>query len=141
MGGLRVAFLRSSMARKPKSFRLSGAVDAQQAERQYDRQRDTQEWRRWYKSSRWQKERASFLADPDNQFCLRCLEVGILNAGHLRKDGSPQDNPRRMHLVVHHRIRHRGDPVLFWDRGNWETICPDHHDSDAQADEKAMRTR
>ncbi len=127
------------MASKPKSFRVRGVASAEQREREYDRERDQQHWRKWYKTYRWQCERADFLAQPENQFCRRCEANGILNAGHLRSDGSLQTDPRRMHLVVHHAVRHRGDPVLFWDRSKWEPICPDHHDSEAQAEEKAAR--
>lgn len=78
--------------------------------------------------TKWQKERGAFLSQPENQFCERCKAAGILNAGHLRMDGSPQTNPKRMHLVVNHRIPHKGDKKLFWDRKNWEVACPDHHD-------------
>jgi 5-methylcytosine-specific restriction enzyme A len=39
--------------------------------------------------------------------------------------------------VVDHRIPHRGDPRLFWDRSNWQALCKLHHDSDKQALEKS----
>ncbi|WP_200956644.1 hypothetical protein [Rhizobium sp. Root1204] len=84
---------------------------------------------------RWQKGRAAFLALPENQFCERCKELGILNIGHLRLDGSPQTNPKRMHLVVNHRIPHKSNKQLFWDRLNWEVACPDHHDIRIQQEE------
>src|SRR5688572_28166801 len=42
--------------------------------------------------SKWQRERAAFLAQPENQFCERCKAAGILNPGHLRMDGPPQTN-------------------------------------------------
>jgi 5-methylcytosine-specific restriction endonuclease McrA len=83
----------------------------------------------------WGKARAVFLAKPANQFCVRCKAHGILNAGHLRADGSPQTNSRRMHLVVDHVIPHRGDTRLFWDRSNWQPLCPDHHDITKQQEE------
>ncbi|WP_198294463.1 HNH endonuclease [Shinella sp. GWS1] len=108
-------------------------------DRQYDRDRDRQPWRKWYKTYRWQQERKTFLALPDNQFCVRCRAAGLLNPGIYRKDGSLEDNPRRMHLVVNHKRRHHGDEALFWDWSNWEPLCPDHHDSDVQAEEKAAR--
>ena len=28
---------------------------------------------------------------------------------------------------VDHIVPHRGDPVLFWDRGNWQALCHRHH--------------
>lgn len=83
----------------------------------------------------WEKARAAFLARPGNQFCERCKAFGILNAGHLRADGSPQTNKHRMHLVVNHRIPHKGDKALFWDEANWEVACPDHHDIRIQQEE------
>ena len=30
--------------------------------------------------------------------------------------------------VVDHIRPHRGDPVLFWDRSNWQSLCKAHHD-------------
>lgn len=127
------------MATKPKSFRLRGTPTRQQREREYDRERDQQPWRKWYKTARWQCERADFLAQPDNQFCRRCEESGLLNAGHLTMAGELQSNLRRMHLVVDHKKRHHGNPVLFWDRSNWQPLCPDHHDIVKQAEEKNGR--
>lgn len=29
--------------------------------------------------------------------------------------------------VVDHKIPHRGDSKLFWDRSNWQPLCADHH--------------
>lgn len=127
------------MATKPKSFRLRGAPTSQQREREYDRERDQQAWRKWYKTHRWQCERADFLSQPDNQFCRRCEQAGLLNAGHLTMAGELQSNPRRMHLVVDHIKRHHGDPVRFWDQSNWQPLCPDHHDIVKQSEEKSGR--
>jgi len=31
--------------------------------------------------------------------------------------------------VVDHVVPHRGDPVLFWDRSNWQALCKLCHDS------------
>lgn len=28
---------------------------------------------------------------------------------------------------VDHIIPHKGDKVLFWDRGNWQALCHSHH--------------
>jgi len=124
------------MVSKPKSFRLRGSPTVEDRQREYDRQRDQQEWRRWYKTAKWQRARADFLAEPDNQFCIRCRADGLLNPGIYHKDGTPETNRRRLHLVVNHKLRHNGDPTLFWDRANWEPLCPDHHDIDVQAEER-----
>ncbi|CAN7509406.1 HNH endonuclease signature motif containing protein [Pararhizobium sp. LjRoot238] len=58
-----------------------------------------------------------------------------MNTGYLRIDGSPQTNPKRMHLVVDHVIQHKGDQRLFWDPTNWQPLCPDHHDIVKQQEE------
>ncbi|MBT9370287.1 hypothetical protein [Rhizobium sp. CSW-27] len=126
------------MATKPKAFRPCHLPSAEERERAYDRHRDqSRPGREFYKTHRWQRERADFLNEPENQLCRRCMAAGLLNAGQLRKDGTPQTDPRRMHLVVHHTVRHRGNPEIFWDRSKWEALCPDHHDIDAQAEERA----
>lgn len=128
------------MATKPKSFRPRGTPPPEERERQYDRQRDRdQAGRELYKTYRWQKARAEFLSLPENQFCLRCKADGLLNPGIYCSDGSVQTNTRRIHLVVHHTERHYGHPELFWDSSKWEPICPDHHDGDAQSEERSGR--
>ena len=30
--------------------------------------------------------------------------------------------------VVDHIIPHRGNQLLFWDAGNWQSLCKHHHD-------------
>lgn len=30
--------------------------------------------------------------------------------------------------VVDHKIPHRGNQRLFWDKGNWQSMCKKHHD-------------
>jgi 5-methylcytosine-specific restriction endonuclease McrA len=41
--------------------------------------------------------------------------------------------------VVDHRIPHRGDQALFWDRSNWQSLCAPHHNSTKQRLEKSGR--
>ncbi|WP_162559590.1 AAA family ATPase [Tritonibacter mobilis] len=48
-----------------------------------------------------------------------------MNDGSLTASGSRQGNPKRCRLVVDHVIPHRGDPALFLDAGNLQTLCPD----------------
>lgn len=91
------------------------------------------EWSHLY-SSRWRKARAQHLAiEP---FCRLCRHAGIENAGHLTMAGQPQRDSRRRHMVVDHIVPHRGDLGLFWDRSNWQTLCPDHHDIVKQREER-----
>jgi len=53
------------------------------------------------------------------------------------------ENDGRMHygIVVDHVIPHRGDPVLFWDETNWQTLCGMHHDAAKQSEEKTGTAR
>ena len=61
-------------------------------------------------NSRWQKVRKQYLdAHP---LCVYCLAEGR----YVRA------------TVVDHKIPHRGDPKLFWDTGNWQSLCKPCHD-------------
>ena len=59
---------------------------------------------------RWQRARRGWLiAHP---LCAHCEDEGKVCQGN----------------VVDHIVPHRGDPTLFWDTGNWQTLCKTHHD-------------
>jgi 5-methylcytosine-specific restriction endonuclease McrA len=90
--------------------------------------------------ARWQRERAAFLAQPENQFCVKCQARGMLNPGTMRIDGSLETNPRRIGLVVNHITPHKGNQRLMWDRANWEPLCHDDHDIVAQRAEHGRET-
>ena len=74
---------------------------------------------------KWQKARAAFLDEPDNTLCVMCSA----------------DNRVTIATVVDHRLPHRGDMTLFWDRSNWQPLCKFHHDSHKQAEEKGSKRR
>lgn len=67
---------------------------------------------------RWQKAREGHLRN--NPLCVMCKEL----------DG--RANPA---TVVDHRIPHRGDQTLFWDRTNWQSLCAHHHSATKQGQE------
>ncbi|MCJ8139503.1 HNH endonuclease signature motif containing protein [Falsirhodobacter halotolerans] len=91
------------------------------------------EYRKLYKSARWKHGRLAHLAvEP---LCRYCRQQGITNDGSLTAAGLRQADPRRCFLVVDHIVPHRGDLALFWDRANWQTLCPDHHDRAKQREE------
>jgi 5-methylcytosine-specific restriction endonuclease McrA len=75
--------------------------------------------------ARWQRERLTFLARPENTLCCMCAKEGRAVPA----------------TVVDHRIPHRGDDALFWDQANWQGLCKPHHDSDKQMAEKSGRRR
>lgn len=86
---------------------------------------------------KWQQARLGYLAaHPYCVYCLReagisydqeaatigmqCMKAGI---------GSP------FATVVDHRVPHRGDMKLFWNKSNWQALCATHHSRDKQREE------
>lgn len=85
-----------------------------------DRHRDTvQPWRKWYKTSRWQKLRWSILI-RDGLMCQMCKTIV----------------PDTSKLVADHRTPHRGSASLFWDAANLWALCKDCHDGAKQREER-----
>ena len=68
---------------------------------------------------RWQKARETYLLD--HPLCVYCDRQGRTTASS----------------VVDHKVPHRGDDRLFWDRDNWQSLCKHCHDSVKQAEEAA----
>ena len=80
-------------------------------------------WRAWYKLQRWRDLRMAVF-ERDGFTCQMC--------GRLQGDTSQ--------LTADHRRRHRGDPVLFWDPGNVQTLCTTPcHNRHKQAQEAKER--
>lgn len=91
------------------------------------------EWSPLYKTTQWRKARLAHLSlEP---ICRYCRQAGQINDGSRSLDGRAQPDPRRRFLVVDHIIPHRGNLTLFWDVANWQTLCPDHHDTVKQREE------
>lgn len=63
--------------------------------------------------SKWRKAREGWLRAHPLCQCEECQE------GTLRT---------RAASVVDHRIPHRGDKALFWDRNNWQSMAKECHD-------------
>lgn len=68
---------------------------------------------------RWQKARERYL--EVHPLCVYCEKIGRTTAAR----------------IVDHVVPHRGDMVLFWDQGNWQSLCKPCHDSVKQAEEAA----
>lgn len=117
----RLTTLKPRLAAMPARF--TPAVPGDEIER--NRKRDQlQSWRAWYKTARWQKLRAAVLMRD----AYTCQRTGQVLGGRHPAPDSP---------VVNHRIPHRGDPALFWDIGNLETVAKAVHDSEIQREERA----
>lgn len=63
----------------------------------------------FYRTQRWRKARAAFLAR--HPLCEDCASLGLVVAAR----------------EVDHRIPHRGDAALMWDRSNWQALCKPCH--------------
>lgn len=63
----------------------------------------------FYKTARWRTERKAFL--QRHKFCAECASLGL--------DVLAQE--------VDHKIPHRGDARLMWDRSNWQALCRSCH--------------
>ncbi len=104
------------MPAKPPVQRRPGVGDRQQQRRAYDRQRDSQEWRRWYKTARWQAIRVhQLVVEP---LCRICKGAGRIKAAD----------------TCDHIERHGGDPVRFW-AGPFQSLCAPCHSSVKQREE------
>lgn len=87
--------------------------------RRNQRSAEARAWRPWYSLKRW-----SLLKDAthlrDGYQCRMC--------GRL--------HPTRQGLVADHIQPHKGDPALFWDPDNLQTLCQPCHDRHKQAQER-----
>lgn len=68
--------------------------------------------------SHWNRERKAFLAE--HPLCAMHLALGRTVAS----------------AVVDHKIPHRGDVALFWDRDNWQALCKACHDRHKQSQDR-----
>lgn len=86
------------------------------------RERNNAPWRAWYSTKAWQELRLRVF-ERDGYICQR---TGLICAGKHPAPDSPTAN---------HKVPHRGDPVLFWDEDNIETVTKQVHDTAIQAEE------
>lgn len=68
----------------------------------------------------WKKARAAYLAV--NPICVFCQRKDLIEPA----------------TVVDHKIPHRGDQTLFWDRDNWQSLCKPCHDGEKQRQENGL---
>lgn len=66
---------------------------------------------------RWQVARKGWLAK--HPLCVVCQAAGRVTAA----------------TDVDHRVPHRGDMVLFWDRSNWQGLCHPCHSVKSSAED------
>lgn len=79
------------------------------------------DYKKWYKSKRWQKLRKEHLAKEP--YCVCPQHKGKMVEGN----------------TVDHIVPHRGDPRLFWDKNNLQTLTASCHSSGKQSEERGGR--
>ncbi len=72
---------------------------------------------------RWQAARARHLSQ--SPLCVMCLAESKVTAA----------------TIVDHRQPHRGDPLLFWDESNWQSLCERCHNSTKKVIENAEKSQ
>lgn len=97
--------------------RLKRYAPGNEAERSQYRD-DTQPWRKWYKTARWQKLRMTILV-RDLFTCQMCKKLEINTS----------------QLVCDHKEQHHGNEEAFWS-GPFQTLCKPCHDSTKQKEER-----
>ena len=79
------------------------------------------DYRKWYKTKRWQRLRKAHLSK--HPYC-QCPH---------------HKNKRIEGNVVDHKIPHKGDTKLFWDKDNLQTLTKQCHDKFKQSEERGGR--
>lgn len=77
----------------------------------------------WLNTTRWQRLRERILLRDG----YTCQQTGIALIGTYPAHNSP---------VVDHKQPHRGDPELFWDEDNLQSVAKSWHDGVKQSMEK-----
>jgi 5-methylcytosine-specific restriction protein A len=100
-------------------------VDRKEAEAQRTRRRDQEDaGRKLYNTRAWKALRREVL----ERDAYTCQKTGVICLGQHPAPNSP---------VADHIVPHRGDPALFWDKSNIQTVSKAYHDSLKQREERA----
>lgn len=83
---------------------------------------EADQYRKMYGTKHWRLLREQALLRDG----FKCQHKGC---GVMLRRGRSGDNS----AVVHHLKPHKGDPDLFYDLDNLQSLCKKHHDSDAQS--------
>ena len=122
MGSLKAIKPRLGTLRSPMGY-----GDREQSERARLRKREQLDhWRVWYKTKAWHDLRLFVFARDG----YTCRQTGVLLTKRHPHEFSP---------VCDHIVPHRGDPKLFWDPDNLQTVSKSWHDSVKQSQERGGR--
>jgi len=107
------------MPMMPKTHRVLGQPTPQSRAREDYRRRGTRQQQGY--TDEWLARAADYR--KRNPLCVMCLKRGIV----------------RPCQCVDHIIPHKGDPVLFWDENNWQSLCNPCHNGPKRREEEAAR--
>lgn len=91
--------------------------------RRTQRSAEAKAYQHLYKTARWLKLRLIHLSA--HPLCRMCRDEGRITPAK----------------VVDHIKAHKGDEALFWDMGNWQSLCTSHHNGAAQSRDRTGKTR
>lgn len=95
---------------------------------EHDRSQD-KAWRSWYWSKEWRGTRKAEYTDG--------VRFKILRRDHFTCQMCGKIGTNLAELVVDHCKPHRGNPALFWDEDNLQTLCKSPcHDKHKQKQEQ-----
>jgi len=121
----RLKTLKPRLATLPPRLGLAKAPTRQEAEAQRTRQRDRDDpSRKLYNTRRWRALREEVYKRDD----WTCQKTGQICVGKHPAPNSP---------VADHIKPHHGDPDLFWDMSNIQTVSKAYHDSQKQREERS----
>ncbi|MBO0140213.1 HNH endonuclease [Agrobacterium sp. Ap1] len=121
----RLKSLPPRLAPMPSRLGTVAPANRKEAETQRTRQRDQDDpSRKLYNSRKWRALRDEVYI-RDN---MTCQKTGVILLGKHPAPNSP---------VADHIVPHRGDPALFWDKSNIQTVSKAYHDSQKQREERA----
>lgn len=103
----------------PKTHRAPGQPTPQSRARDDYRRRGTRQQQGY--TNEWLARAADFR--QRHPLCAMCLKRGKVTPCQC----------------VDHIIPHRGDPVLFWDEDNWQSLCNPCHNGPKRREEEAAR--
>ncbi|WP_428414512.1 HNH endonuclease [Pararhizobium sp.] len=123
----RLTRLPSRLTALPPRLGAAPAATRKEAEAIRLRERDKDKpWRKWYYTQRWKDLRKAVL----ERDAYTCRRTGIICVGKHPSPNSP---------VADHIVAHNGDPELFWDINNVQTVSKGYHDTQKQSQERSYR--
>jgi len=121
----RLTTLKPKLSTLPPRLGAAKPDTRKEAEAQRTRQRDRDDpSRKLYNSRRWRALRDA-VYERDH---WTCQKTGQICVGKHPAPNSP---------VADHIVPHHGNPDLFWDKDNIQTVSKAYHDSQKQREEKA----